>query len=232
MALTTSAPPTKVALVLTLGAVDRLARVRRNVEVLLDLGYAVDIVSPFDGGSLPIRRHHRIAADPDAKRTLASLPPASLALGVASGLLPAPPTVARHFARRFGLSALRDAILADPFDVAVVEEVELLPFALSLVGRAEQRVVVDLRDFNWDYPTPTLKERLGRRRLQALYRSFLPRATDVVVVSDGQREQVRRAVGVEASVVLSAPWYQEMSLRRWMAIACVSCTTGARSAIG
>jgi len=204
----------KRALVLTTSNASRLARVMRNVQALHNGGYIVDIASPYHYDSLPVSkqviidRYRAQNAVFSPKRLLRAF------LGALSSLVPLPEVTRRLIGWQYGLGRTSGLLSDTSYEVLLVEEVELLPFALSIGAQNHHaRVIVDLRDFNWTRVDVAVSERLANRRQRFIYRHFLRSADAILVVSEGQRRALHRILGLTSSVLLSAPWYHDFAPR-------------------
>lgn len=193
-------------LVLTTSNAERLQRIRRAIEGLAGLGYLIDIASPYSYGQLPVVRQalfNPLAAVPERSPRLRLH---RLTSGLLSAL-PLPPRLRVHFLEMQNhLSGLVPLIAAVRYDIFLVEEVELLPFALTVAKELGAKVIVDLRDFNWKGRLISPRDMLVRNRQRFLYRAFLKRADLVFTVSEGQQSALRGLLQVDSTVVLSTPW--------------------------
>ena len=198
----------RAVLVLTTSDPERLARIRRNVEALAAGGFAVDIASPYGTHTLPVRQHILIDPHRSAAQNRRAQGLTRAAFAAASCMAPKPDLVRILLQGQYGLALIKESIARIRHDLYLVEEVELLPFALELATRNRSRVMVDLRDFNWTLEhKPAFGRRMSHKRQSVLYQTFLPQAHQVLVVSRSQQEQLVAELGVNSKVMLSTPWH-------------------------
>ena len=186
-------------------------RPRRVLRLLAEQGFAVDLLSyetveslPGDGRKFVLPRDAEGGVGAFRRRV------ASLAYFAARRVLHQDGLRDWLALRRLGLTPHVAPLAAQAYDVIVVEDLYLLPLAMRVRGKA--RVLFDAREY---YPRQNdenrwfrLSERPERERL---CRTLLPRCDAVMTVSPGLVDAYRDEFGVQAELVMSAPWYRALS---------------------
>ena len=110
------------------------------------------------------------------------------------------------------------------YSLILVEEIQLLPFALELKSRSSisTRLVVELRDYYWhDRTAFSIRESLSKKMVwlffrakaqsnrRHLYRRYLPFADQVFTVSNSLSREIKETTGVASRVVYSLPQFAE-----------------------
>lgn len=108
--------------------------------------------------------------------------------------------------KRFGLTEAKTKLCGQSFDLLIVEDPQLLPFAFEI--KRKGKILFDAREY---YPRQNEGELwfdlFERRRRTQLCRDYLTRCDAVVTVSEGLRREFLNEFGVDAKVYRSTPSY-------------------------
>lgn len=114
--------------------------------------------------------------------------------------------------QRFGLTRIKDTFDEVPFDLLVVEDIQLLPLAFEIKG--EGKVLFDAREY---YPRQNEGEfwfeLFEKKRRVQLCQDYMTRCDAVVTVSEGLRREYLKEFGVVSEVYRSTPSYVELYAR-------------------
>ena len=115
-------------------------------------------------------------------------------------------------AKRYGISKIKPSLQVQPYDLILVEDLQLLPLAFDIKGSA--RIIFDAREFY----TRQNEELLRFKILEARFRDFLLRdyatqCDSAITVSDGLRDEYQKIYSIPMKVVRSSPPFQEVSLK-------------------
>jgi len=108
--------------------------------------------------------------------------------------------------KRFGLTEAKTKLCGQSFDLLIVEDPQLLPFAFEI--KRKGKILFDAREY---YPRQNEGELwfdlFEKRRRVQLCRDYLTRCENVVTVSEGLRREFLKEFGVDAKVYRSTPSY-------------------------
>jgi len=107
---------------------------------------------------------------------------------------------------RFGLSGVEEAFQEECFDLLIVEDIQLLPLAISYKGSS--KVLFDAREyFPRQNESEIWFELFEKNRLVQVCRKYLPQCDAIVTVSEGLRREYLKEFGLTTEVFRSIPSY-------------------------
>ena len=187
----------KNALIMCLNDPGGHPRPRRTIEMCADAGFRVDVLSHPGGGDLPIVHHFEIPRP---------------CMRTHSRLLRNLPLILHLFSqvdsRRFEISKIGPELNQHPYDLVIVESLELLPLAMKIQGRA--KVIFDAREF---YPAQKEDSFLFRTVLKPYYlhlcSTYLHQCDAVITVSPGLAAEYKKEFGIDCRLIRSTPTGQD-----------------------
>lgn len=203
----------KQALVLCLQDPAADPRPHRIVEWLASRGFEVDIVSESLGPGLHHRKHYALP-NPASSRRARFLRKVMTFSGMIAGILfPFNAVRRRAYEARFTPTNWRRANKLGRYDLIVVENPLLLPYAFRIKGTA--RVVFDAREYYSRQIEDSLRFRLFKRtEAQWLCSEYLPRCDAVFTVSDSLAEAYEQEFGIRPQLLRSVPRYLDLPVRK------------------
>lgn len=203
----------QTALVMCLADPSGNPRPNRLIRFLSNNDYIVDVLSFSCKTPLDIRKHYPIrmfAVSPIQRRlsfhrwviyrTIQRFLPSDFLKNYLNDLF--------HFLQHY-----RQIFKENHYDLIVVEDLQLLPLAFKIKKNAF--VLFDAREY---YPRQREDQRLFRllekpERLR-LCRQFLHKCDKLITVSPGLAEEYFREFGVKTHVIMSAPYYYDVTPRK------------------
>lgn len=118
-------------------------------------------------------------------------------------------TVIRLSDRIYGLHKTNRSVLREDYELIVVEDLQLLPFAFRSFPNA--KILFDAREFYTRQNEESLLFRLFEYPVrQLLCELYLRKCDHLITVSEGLADAYRREFKVTASVIKSVPYYREL----------------------
>ena len=184
-------------------------RPNRIIRLLAKQGYEVDVLSfPFKEGQLPVRKVYSIRKDPS---NLSNRTKRILLGGIASILFRTSGAsyLATHFNDwRLGISIFNEEVAKENYDLIIVENLELLPFAIRTESIV--KVLFDAREFFTKEFEKSIRFRIFDYPMRhALCSEYLHRCDFLITVSPGLAAAYKEIFDVEMTVIQSVPYYHE-----------------------
>jgi len=181
-------------------------RPRRIIELLKGNGFKVEVASFALAKPMNIDAHYEI------KRPALQLHQKILRklTGMAGLLIPVESFQTLLSDLRWGLKALGEKLLRQTYDLIVVEDIYLLPFAFRVKGNA--KVIMDAREFYpeelghslfWSFTERPMRVRICRK--------YLKQCDAVMTVSEGLAQRYEKDFGIKPFLLRSMPRYQSFS---------------------
>jgi hypothetical protein len=200
------------ALVMCLAVPTENPRPNRIIRLLEKSGFSVDTLSyPYEG-NLPVKQAFFII--PPSSKLIAKLYRFSIALlssitsrfpdnydGLTSWL-----NNIRYHLNKIGVD-----LLGKNYDLIVVEDLQMLPYAFQIKGRAN--VLFDAREFYPKENEESLRFRLFEYPIRFwLCSKYLHRCDHVITVSPGLAQAYKTDFDIDMTVIRSVPFYHDFSL--------------------
>lgn len=207
----TSQSDSKVALVMLLGYASGDPRPRRFIDLLINQGYTVDIVSYLPKTQLPVRNIFEIKK-PQTRLELLKFRVFSYLKRILSvfGAVGFINDMLNNLV--FGLIGLGKTIKEYKYNLIVVEDIFFLPLATK--HRNDARIIFDAREY---YPLQNEERFLWRKLEQPdrirLCRTYLQKCDYVITVSPGLAKRYDAEFGTKCIVLRSVPFYKERPVR-------------------
>lgn len=202
------------ALVMCIANATGNPRPNRIIRLLAENGFIVDLLAFPHSIGLPVRRTYPLTLPDKALHVRFLL----LLYRVAAGIFAI--LCLNSFAEfiyelRHNLRKLDKSIPDKIYDIVIVEDIQLLPFAFRKFSKSQQtNIVFDAREF---YPKQNEEKwlfRLFEKPIRnQLCSEYLPRCNFLITVSPGLARAYQEQFGVKIQILRSTPYYQPMQVK-------------------
>lgn len=180
-------------------------RPRRIIELFKGEGFVVDVASFALEGELNFDAHYEIRR-PSLKRRYKIL---RKLVGVTGLLFPFEGIQKYLSDLRWGFKDLARQLSKQHFDLIVVEDIYLLPFAFQIKGNA--KIIMDAREFYPEELGHSLFWNVTERPMRVrICKKYLKQCDAVMTVSEGLAKRYEDDFGVKPFLLRSMPNFQEI----------------------
>lgn len=184
-------------------------RPRRTHALLVDTGYEVDLLS-YATQLAPVGKVFQLARPDSLPWGVLARRALSLGHLMLRRIVPVDAFRDWLHLHRLGIAGWEPVLAASSYDLIVVEDLYLLPLAQRVRGSA--RLVFDAREFYPRQNDENLWFRISERpERERICRMHLPKCDVVMTVSPGLVDAYDQHFGVRPRLVMSVPWYQDLS---------------------
>lgn len=199
------------SLIICEGKITRLGRVRRTIELLLEMGAEISSLSDQLSTEYPL-----------AQQMLLPQMSASMSARISRIFLKIIRRIVPSFRIQVAITKCINGYTTDilnddkGWDIVIVEHIDFLPLACELKRKKKvKKIFFDIRDFYprefEKYPMFLLLEAKYRR---AVFRHLLQECDEVATVSYGLVEALQQEYGKYAHLLRSIPSYEEMPVKQ------------------
>ncbi|WP_439516775.1 glycosyltransferase [Sediminibacterium sp.] len=199
------------SLIICEGKITRLGRVRRTIELLLEMGAEVSSLSDQVSTEYPL-----------AQQILLPQMSVSMSARISRVFLKIIRRIIPSFRIQLAITKRINGYTTDilkdhqGWDIVIVEHIDFLPLACELKRKKKtKKIFFDIRDFYprefEKYPMFLLLEAKYRK---AVFKHLLRECDEVATVSYGLVEALQQEYGTRARLLRSIPSYEEMSVKQ------------------
>jgi hypothetical protein len=178
----------------------------RAINLCNEMGADVHAISFPYKKNIPITNHYtlRIPSTATTQKLLRKL------LVLFSILLPFTCFINKLNEMRYGILKVQSKLKGKKFDLIIVEDLYLLPFALKIKSNA--KIIFDAREYYTEQSSDNLIWRLTERRIRIkLCKNYLSKCDQIITVSPGLADAYKNNFGVECKLIRSAPYYSDIA---------------------